>query len=139
MNCHGDAGNDGSVRTRPYLHILGGWQVNGITTLRGGFPTDIRTNRLPPIFNTFNVPDRVPGEPCRCRKIADRTASSTRPRFASPARRQATPGAPIQLFGDSARRVARGPGSRQLRFFALQAGGHSASGTAFSSAPRHSI
>ncbi|MGH9720757.1 MAG: carboxypeptidase regulatory-like domain-containing protein, partial [Bryobacteraceae bacterium] len=43
--------------------IFGGWQVNGITTLRGGFPSDLRTNRLAPIFNTFNVPDRVTGEP----------------------------------------------------------------------------
>ena len=37
--------------------------MNGIVTLRGGFPTDIRTNVLPPIFNTFNVPDRVAGQP----------------------------------------------------------------------------
>ena len=43
--------------------IAGGWQVNTIGTLRGGFPTDIRTNVLPPIFNTFNVPDRVAGQP----------------------------------------------------------------------------
>ena len=40
----------------------GGWQVNTIVSLRGGFPTDIRTNVLPPIFNTFNVADRVAGQ-----------------------------------------------------------------------------
>ena len=43
--------------------VAGGWQVNAIGSLRGGFPTDIRTNVLPPIFNTFNVPDRVAGQP----------------------------------------------------------------------------
>ena len=42
---------------------MGGWQLNTIVTLRGGFPTDIRTNVLPPIFNTFNVADRVSGQP----------------------------------------------------------------------------
>ncbi|MEO7145300.1 MAG: TonB-dependent receptor, partial [Bryobacteraceae bacterium] len=42
--------------------IVGGWQLNTIVTLRGGFPTDIRTNVLPPIFNTFNVADRVTGQ-----------------------------------------------------------------------------
>ena len=39
------------------------WQLNGILTLRGGFPTNIRTNVIPPIFNTFNVPDAVAGQP----------------------------------------------------------------------------
>jgi len=43
--------------------IFGGWQVNSIVTLRGGFPTDIRTNVLPPVFNTYNVADRVTGPP----------------------------------------------------------------------------
>jgi hypothetical protein len=50
------------ARTGALGKFVGGWQVNGIATLRGGFPTDIRTNVLPgPIFNTFNVPDRVKG------------------------------------------------------------------------------
>ena len=40
--------------------VIGGWQLNTIVTLRGGFPTDIRTNALLSIFNTFNVADRVP-------------------------------------------------------------------------------
>ena len=43
--------------------LIGGWQLNGILTLRGGFPTNIRTNVIPPIFNTFNVPDAVAGQP----------------------------------------------------------------------------
>src|SRR5262249_23587064 len=43
--------------------IVGGWVVNGIVSLRDGFPTDIRTNVLPPVFNTFNVADCVPNQP----------------------------------------------------------------------------
>ena len=43
--------------------LIGGWQLNAILTLRGGFPTNIRTNVIPPIFNTFNVPDAVAGQP----------------------------------------------------------------------------
>ena len=62
-----------SLRTRKALHLgrrscqrlLGGWVVNGILTLRGGFPTDIRTNVLPPVFNTFNVASCVPGVPLK--------------------------------------------------------------------------
>ncbi|MBI1788934.1 MAG: hypothetical protein HYR60_15480, partial [Acidobacteria bacterium] len=101
---------------RAAARILGGWQINGITTLRGGFPTDIRTNRLPPIFNTFNVPDRVKGEPIQ---VADQRGPD---RFFNPAAFRvpgAVPsrtGAPIQAFGDSARRVARGPGSVNFDF-----------------------
>ena len=33
--------------------LLGGWQTSGILTLREGFPTNIRTNVIPPIFNTI--------------------------------------------------------------------------------------
>jgi hypothetical protein len=98
--------------------IVGGWQVNGIVTLRGGFPTDIRTNVLPPIFNTFNVADRVTGQPM----VLDNhsvDAYFNPAAFTVPGTVPSNTGAPIQVFGNSARRVARGPGSRNadLSFF----------------------
>jgi hypothetical protein len=43
--------------------FVGGWIINGIGTVRTGFPTDIRTNVLPPVFNTYNVASCVPGVP----------------------------------------------------------------------------
>ncbi|MBI2687723.1 MAG: TonB-dependent receptor [Acidobacteria bacterium] len=96
--------------------VLGGWQVNGITTLRGGFPTDIRTNRLPPIFNTFNVPDRVKGEPIQVQNGRGPDLFFNAAAFRVPGTVPSNTGAPIQLFGDSARRVARGPGSVNFDF-----------------------
>lgn len=98
-------------------NIFGGWQINGITTLRGGFPTDIRTNRLPPIFNTFNVPDRVPGQPIQIERSKRGPDSFFNPdAFRVPGTTPSRSGAPIQMFGDSARRVARGPGSVNFDF-----------------------
>jgi len=98
--------------------LLGDWQVNGITTLRGGFPTDIRTNRLPgPIFNTFNVPDRVKGQPIQVpssERSPDRFFNAAA--FLIPGTTPSRTGTPIQMFGDSARRVARGPGSTNFDF-----------------------
>jgi hypothetical protein len=97
--------------------LLGGWQVNGITTLRGGFPTDIRTNRLPPIFNTFNVPDRVPGEPILVPRDQRGPDNYFNPAaFRVPGTVTAANGTQIQLFGDAARRLARGPGSVNFDF-----------------------
>lgn len=97
--------------------LLGGWQVNGITSLRGGFPTDIRTNRLPPIFNTFNVPDRVPGEPILVPRDQRGPDSYFNPAaFRVPGTVTARNGAQIQAFGDAARRLARGPGSVNFDF-----------------------
>ena len=90
--------------------------MNGITTLRGGFPTDIRTNRLPPIFNTFNVPDRVKGEPIQVTEGRGPDKFFNAAAFRVPGTTPSTTGAPIQLFGDSARRVARGPGSVNFDF-----------------------
>src|SRR5215472_1341938 len=90
--------------------IAGGWQVNVIGTLRGGFPTDIRTNVLPPIFNTFNVPDRVTGQPLVVNNWS--VDSYFNPAaFHVPGTIPSVTGAAVQQFGDSARRVARGPGS----------------------------
>ena len=97
-------------------HILGGWQINGITTLRGGFPTDIRTNRLPPIFNTFNVPDRVPGEPLQVQDGRGPDRFFNPAAFRVPGTTPSNTGTPIQMFGDSARRVTRGPGSVNFDF-----------------------
>lgn len=100
----------------PIGKLIGGWQVNGITVLRGGFPTDIRTNRLPPIFNTFNVPDRVKGEPVQLKEGRGPDRFFNPAAFRVPGTTPSSTGAPIQLFGDSARRVARGPGSVNFDF-----------------------
>jgi hypothetical protein len=108
---------------RPWLssnsvasRLLGGWQVNGILMMRGGFPTDIRTNRLPPIFNTFNVPDRVPGEPVQVQENRGPDSFFNPAAFRVPGTTTSRSGTQIQMFGDSARRVARGPGSVNLDF-----------------------
>jgi hypothetical protein len=87
--------------------------VNGIGTLRGGFPTDIRTNVLPPIFNTFNVPDRVKGQDM---VVSNWTADSyfNPAAFTVPGTVPSITGAAVQLLGDSPRRVARGPGSKNV-------------------------
>jgi len=43
---------------------LGGWVINGIVSVRTGFPSDIHTTTIPGGINaTFNVPDCVPGVP----------------------------------------------------------------------------
>jgi len=96
--------------------IFGGWQINGITTLRGGFPTDIRTNRLPPIFNTFNVPDRVAGQHAQVQDGRNPDRFFNPDAFRVPGTTLSKSGTPVQLFGDSARRVARGPGSVNFDF-----------------------
>lgn len=91
--------------------LIGGWQVNTIVMLRGGFPTDIRTNVLPPIFNTFNVADRISGQPM----VLDNAGVDgyfNPAAFAVPGAVISSTGAPVQLFGNAARRVARGPGSK---------------------------
>jgi hypothetical protein len=95
--------------------VLGGWQVNGITTLRGGFPSDLRTNRLPPIFNTFNVPDRVTGQKVLLNN-AGVDGYVNPAAFRVPGATPSRTGAPIQLLGTSARRVIRGPGSVNTDF-----------------------
>jgi Carboxypeptidase regulatory-like domain/TonB dependent receptor len=99
----------------PAGKIIGGWSVNGITSFRSGFPTDIRFGRQVPIFSTHNVPDRVTGQPL--------TVPNAGPdQFFNPAAFSAPPtvlsahGNAVQTFGNAAKRVARGPGSRNWDF-----------------------
>jgi hypothetical protein len=97
----------------PAGKLLGGWQVNGILSLRGGFPTNIRTNVVPPIFNTFNVPDAVAGQPLL---LPDHGVDGyfNPNAWTVPGTVLSVTGAQIQLFGTAAQRAARGPGSRNL-------------------------
>jgi Carboxypeptidase regulatory-like domain/TonB dependent receptor len=95
--------------------IVSGWQVNGITTIRSGFPTDIRYAVVPPTFATFNVPNRVPG-------VSMYVANPGPDQYLNPAAFSvpgtvlSAKGATIQLFGNSARHVARGPGAVNFDF-----------------------
>lgn len=98
--------------------IVGGWQVNGITTIRGGFPTDIRVSVVPQTFATFNVPDRISGVSMYANDGVDQYFSPAA--FAVPGTVPSITGAPIQLFGDSARHVGRGPGSVNTDFSAFK-------------------
>jgi hypothetical protein len=48
----------------PANAVLGGWVVNGIVSIRTGFPSDIHTTAIPGNINaSFNVPDCVVGVP----------------------------------------------------------------------------
>jgi Carboxypeptidase regulatory-like domain/TonB dependent receptor len=98
----------------PLNKVIGGWQVNGITTLRGGFPTDIRVGVVPPTFATFNVPNRVPGVDMYAHQGVDQYFNPAA--FTVPGTVLSNTGVPIQLFGDSARHVARGPGGTNFDF-----------------------
>ena len=107
--------------------IIGDWQLNGIVTLRGGFPTDIRTNVIPPIFNTFNVPDSVPGQPLLLPNAGVNGYFNPNA-WTVPGTVPSVTGAPIQLYGTAAQRAARGPGSRNLGLVRSSAISNSRSG-----------
>ncbi|MDP2999823.1 MAG: carboxypeptidase regulatory-like domain-containing protein [Bryobacterales bacterium] len=99
----------------PFGKLVSGWQVNGISTVRGGFPTDIRVAVVPPTFATFNVPDRVSGVSMyAANKGVDQYFNPAA--FKVPGTVPSVTGAQIQRFGDSARHVGRGPGSVNLDF-----------------------
>jgi hypothetical protein len=93
--------------------FVGGWVVNGIGTLRTGFPTDIRTNLLPPVFNTYNVASCVPGVP---RKLPNPGVNGyfNPAAFTVPLTVTGASGGPVQTFGNCGHFITTGPGSKNL-------------------------
>ena len=99
--------------------IVGGWRVNGILTLRGGFPSAIFTNVIPPTFATYNEPDRVTGV---SRLVANPGPSQyiNPAAFQVPGTQLSSTGTPIQLFGNADPLPVRGPGSKNMDFSAFK-------------------
>ena len=93
--------------------VFGGWQVNGILTLRSGFPTDTRVTQNPPVFNTANRPNRVLGEPVLVANPGFDQYFNPKA-FVIPPKAPDNRGNPIQTFGNAGRSILRGPGSRNL-------------------------
>jgi hypothetical protein len=92
---------------------FGGWQVNGILTLRSGLPTDALVGRLPPVFATVNRPDVVPGQSTKVENPGfDQYFNPAA--FAIPGTVMNALGTPVQTFGNAGRSILRGPGSKNL-------------------------
>ena len=95
-----------------------GWQLNAITTMQNGFPTDIRTKRIASanqMFATFNMPDRISGVSMYLPDPGPNGYFNAAA-FADPGSVNNVKGTPITLFGNSARRVGRGPNTKNLDF-----------------------
>ncbi len=105
---------------RPWLNsgllsqVVGGWQVNGITTLRGGFVNQVATNAVPPTFANYNRPDRVSGVDMYLHKGPDGYLNPDH--FRVPGTVLNYRGQPIVKYGNAAYAVARGPGSVNFDF-----------------------
>jgi hypothetical protein len=98
--------------------ILGGWSIGGITSLRGGFPAEVRTNVIPPVYGSWNLPDRVSGVPMYLGKGPDGYLNPDA--FRVPGTVPSQRGTPVQLFGNSGRGTIRGPGSVNFDFSVLK-------------------
>jgi hypothetical protein len=93
--------------------IAGGWQVNGILTLRSGLPTDVLVGKLPPIFAQVNRPDVIVGQPLLVANPGfDQYFNPAA--FAVPGTVTNAQGVPVQNFGNAGRSVLRAPGSKNL-------------------------
>jgi hypothetical protein len=93
--------------------FVGGWIITGIGTLRTGFPTDIRTNVLPPVFNTYNVASCVPGV---SKKLPNPGVNGyfNPAAFTVPVTVVGAQGQSVQTFGDCGHFPTTGPGYRNL-------------------------
>jgi outer membrane receptor protein involved in Fe transport len=99
-------------------YFPGGWQMNGIFSARNGFPTDIRTARIPAanqMFALINMPDRVPGESIYApNRGVDQWFNPNA--FTIPGSVTSATGVQITRFGNAQRRVGRGPNVNNLDF-----------------------
>ena len=93
--------------------FVGGWIVNGIGSIRTGFPTDIRTNVLPPVFNTYNVASCVPGV---AKKLPNPGVNGyfNPAAFTVPITVVGAQGQSVQTFGDCGHFPTTGPGYKNI-------------------------
>jgi hypothetical protein len=93
--------------------FVGGWIINGIGSLRTGFPTDIRTNVLPPVFNTYNVASCVPGV---AKKLPNAGVNGyfNPAAFTVPVTVVGAQGQNVQTFGNCGHFPTTGPGYKNL-------------------------
>lgn len=98
--------------------LLGGWQLNGIFLRQSGFPTDVRSNRVAAtnqLFATFNVPDAVENQSMYLPNGGP-DGWLNPAAFREPGQVLNAKSAPLILFGNIARRPARGPRTTNLDF-----------------------
>lgn len=94
-------------------YLLGGWVVNGILSLRTGFPSDINTNVIPPTFQTYNVASCVPGV---AKKLPNAGVDGyfNPAAFTVPLTATSVTGAQVTEFGNCGHFPVTGPGSKNL-------------------------
>jgi hypothetical protein len=93
--------------------FVGGWIINGIGSLRTGFPTDIRTNVLPAVFNTYNVADCAQGV---AKKLPHPGVNGyfNPAAFTVPVTIVGAQGQSVQTFGNCGHFPTTGPGYKNL-------------------------
>jgi hypothetical protein len=97
----------------PLNAVLGGWVVNGILSIRTGFPSDVHTNALPPTYATFNVASCVPGV---SRVLSNHSVKAyyNPAAFTVPVDATSVTGAQIPEYGTCGKNVITGPTSKNL-------------------------
>jgi hypothetical protein len=97
----------------PANAFLGGWIVNGILSIRTGFPSDVHTTALPPVFASFNVASCVPGV---SKVLSNHSVDGyyNPAAFTVPLDATTSSGAQVPEYGNCAKNVITGPSSKNL-------------------------
>jgi outer membrane receptor protein involved in Fe transport len=97
----------------PLNYLLGGWVVNGIVSVRTGFPSEVHTNALPPVFTTYNMASCVAGVSKKLRN-AGVDGYFNPAAFTVPDDATSVTGAQVPEFGNCGKRDIVGPASKNL-------------------------
>jgi hypothetical protein len=97
----------------PLNAVLGGWVVNGILSIRTGFPSDVHTNALPPTAATFNAASCVAGV---SKVLPNHSVDAyfNPAAFTVPQTTTTTTGATITEYGTCGKNIINGPTSKNL-------------------------
>ncbi len=98
----------------PVNAALGGWVVNGILSIRTGFPSDVHTSVIPGGINaTFNVPDCAAGVP---KVLPNHSVDHyfNPAAFTIPQSATTITGGQETMFGNCGKNIITGPTSKNL-------------------------